>query len=113
MTQRVRRAERLKRQGTGEQGFVYRGAHIYRWCAYVRESLAAAKKPVVVVLDRPSAFVEAMNREIYGARMSEVRAFAFELGCFDLLADVLSMAPTEPPPKPLEGMVLWLPKAPA
>jgi hypothetical protein len=103
MTQRVKRAERRKRR----RGFVYRGAHVYRWCAYVRESLALAKKPIV--LDRPSAFVEAMNREIYGARVSEVRAYAFELGCYDLLEDVLSVAPPETPP--LHGLRVWIPES--
>lgn len=101
MTQRVRRVERLKRS----RGFVYRGAHVYRWVDHVRESLAAARE--AIALPQPNAFVSAMDCEIYGLRVSDARFFSFELGCYDLLEDVLSMAPPEPP---MQGLRAWVPE---
>ncbi len=102
MTQRVRRAERLRRQRTDDRGLVYRGAHVYRWVDEARAMLAAAPEagPTTLV-----GFQRAMAAEVYGITRSNVRSLAFSLGCHDLLADVLRDVPVVPP---LSGLRAWV-----
>lgn len=102
MTQRVRRAERKRRQRTEDRGLVYRGAHVYAWVDEARAMLARPPEPEPAT---ESAFVRAMAAEVYGITRSNVRALAFELGCHDLLADALEGVPVA---TRLYGLRVWI-----
>lgn len=103
MTQRVSRAERLRRQRTGDRGFVYRGAHVYAWVDEVRRELPK-RRPIDT--SAPGGFARALAHEMYGLTESAVRSTAFHLGCADLLADVLSGFGPAPPP--MAGVRAWI-----
>ncbi len=103
MTQRVRRAERLRRQRSDDRGLVYRGAHVYRWVDEARAMLARPPEPEPTT---PGAWLQrALSNEMYGITRSNVRHLAFELGCHDLLADVLEDLPVA---ERLYGLRAWV-----
>lgn len=102
MTQRVRRAERLRRQRSVDRGLVYRGAHVYNWVDYVRRMLARPPEQEPTTL---TGFQRAMAAEVYGMTRSNVRFLAFELGCHDLLAVELDGLPVA---ERLYGLKAWV-----
>ncbi len=82
MTQRVRRAERLRRQRSDDRGFVYRGAHVYRWADEARRAVSRYRD----ALAKPAAsFVDLMWRQMCGSDVNLLRMIGFELGAADLL----------------------------